>query len=141
MDVLRSAHTSTAWIGSDNEETAEIRWYKCAEGAKPFPDFHAFGNPVWEPFPDEWTQGPGVESELLSWKAKDIDAPPGQEYHGELSWYQTGIPQAVLDNPGPHEREPCVPMIVPDVCNIRLAPVAADPDFGRLRVDFLDYTF
>lgn len=108
MDVLRSAHTSTARVGSDNGRTAEIQWYKCAEGAKVFPAFHAFGNPVWEPHPDEWIRGPGVVTPLLRWAAKDIDAPPGQDYHGQLSWYQEGIPQAVLDDPEPYETEPCI---------------------------------
>lgn len=112
MDVLRSARIDTAWVGSDNDTTSEIRWYKCAEGAKAFPHFHAFGSPVWEPHPDEWTQGPGVETEPVKWVPSAIDAPPGQEYHGQKEWYERGLPQAVLDNPEVHGRAPCIPVDV-----------------------------
>lgn len=111
MDVLRTGCRMNAWVGSDNDEQVEIRWYKCAEGAKPFPHFHAFGSPMWEPHPEEWTKGPGVDAEPLTWASSVFPAPPGQEYHGELSWYQKGIPQAVLDNPEPWEHEPCVPVV------------------------------
>jgi hypothetical protein len=141
MDVLRTGCRMNAWVGSDNDEQVELRWYKCAEGAKAFPHFHAFGSPMWEPDTVEWTEGPGVDRLPLTWVPKDIAAPPGQEFHGPVSWYQKGIPQAVLDNPEPWEHEPCVPEVVPDVCNIRLSPVATDPDRGRLRVDFQDFTF
>lgn len=140
MDILRSAHKTTAWVGSDNDTQVTLRWYKCAEGAKVFPHFHAFGSPVWEPDPANWTEGPGVELEPLEWVTSVYPAPPGQEFHGRREWYEKGIPQAILDNPGPHEQEPCVAEIVPDVCNIRCAPVALDPDFCRLRVDFQDFT-
>ena len=141
MDILRSAHKTTAWVGSDNDTQVTLRWYKCAEGAKVFPHFHAFGSPVWETRPEEWTEGPGVELEPLEWATSNYPAPPGQEFHGRKEWYEKGIPQEVLDNPGPHEHEPCPPLIVPDVCHIRCDPVGVDPDFGGGRVEFLDTTF
>jgi hypothetical protein len=120
MDVLRSGRVDRAWIGSDNPTVAEIRWYKCSEGAKVFPTFHAFGSPVWEPDPDEWTQGPGVETEPVRWAPKDILAPPGQEYHGPLSWYQEGIPQTVFENPAPWEHELCKPKVFTFTSGIRI---------------------
>lgn len=109
MDVLRSAHATNARVGSDNLTESKIRWYKCKPGAKAFPGFHAFGSPVWEPHPDEWTQGPGVFAEPLTWTPKDIQAPPGTEFHGLKEWYERGIPQAVFDKPLPFKREPCIP--------------------------------
>lgn len=108
MDVLRSAHVTRARVGSDNGREAELRWYKCAPGAKAFPAFHAFGSPVWEPFPDEWTQGPGVYLEPLRWVTSRLEAPPGTEYHGRAEWYLKGIPQAILDHPDGHTTPPCI---------------------------------
>ena len=112
MDVLRSARVDTAWVGSDNDTTAQIRWYKCAEGAKAFPHFHAFGSPVWEPHPDDWTEGPGIETEPVRWAPSVIDATPGQEFHGKQEWYEKGIPRAVLDDPSPHAQPPCIVPVV-----------------------------
>lgn len=113
MDVLRSAHTVPARVGSDNEAESQLRWYKCKPGAKAFPGFHAFGSAVWEPHPDEWTQGPGVKTGPLAWAKKDIVTPPGIEYHGQMEWYQKGIPQSVLDNPEPHKSPTCFPPPLP----------------------------
>lgn len=141
MDCLRSARVDTAWVGSDNPTQAEIRWYKCAEGANAFPTFHAFGSPVWEPDPDEWTQGPGVETEPVRWAPKDIPAPPGQEFHGSLEWYQKGIPQAVLDNPGPWEHPPCVvPRVIPEG-GLKLGGRAMIPASGGVEVGVTTWSY
>ena len=141
MDVLRSARVDRAWIGSDNDTTAEVRWYKCREGAKPFPHFHAFGSPVWEPFPDEWTQGPGIETEPLRWASSKLNAPPGQEYHGELSWYQKGIPQAVLDDPEPHSHPPCVREPVVPVGGLRIGGRASLPVVGGIKLGLASWSW
>lgn len=141
MDVLRSAHTTTAWVGADNDRQAEIRWYKCAEGAKAFPHFHAFGNPVWEPFPDEWTDGPGVEMEPIKWVKKDIDPPAGDHFHGDPSWYEKGIPQAVFDNPTPYEKTPCVRWPVVPVGGLRLGGRAMIPPAGGVRLGVTAWSY
>lgn len=128
MDVLRSANTTTARVSADGKTKAVLRWYKCAEGAKAFPGFHAFGHPIWEPFPDEWTQGPGVETPPLAWSPALKNPPPGQEFHGEQAWYEKGIPQAILDFPAGHETEPCVakndPLVMGVKVGLRIAPRA-----------------
>lgn len=109
MDVLRSAHTVPALVGSDNDAESHIRWYRCKPGAQAFPGFHAFGSGVWEPDPEEWTQGPGVKSFPLTWKPSGILAPPGTEFHGREEWYERGIPQSVLDDPEGHTSPSCFP--------------------------------
>lgn len=109
MDVLRSAHKVSATVSADGLTKTKIRWYKAKPGAKAFPGFHSFGSAVWEPHPDEWTQGPGVESFPLEWAPKDIPAPPGREFHGRQEWYERGIPRDVLDNPEPWLTPPCRP--------------------------------
>lgn len=141
MDVCRTGSKLNAWVGADNDTQVEIRWYKCAEGAKVFPAFHAFGHPMWEPHPDEWIRGPGVDTLPFEWAPSVIPAPAGDDYHGPLEWYQKGIPQAVLDDPEPFEREPCQPVIVPDVFTIRCDPVSVAPDQATVRFEVQDFTF
>lgn len=108
MDVLRSGHTTTARVGSDNQTSTTLKWYRCQPGAKAFPGFHAFGNPVWEPHVDDWTAGPGVDWPPVKWSATAAAfPPPGLEFHGLREWYEKGIPQSVLDAPADYERESC----------------------------------
>lgn len=113
MDFLRSAHRVPAVVSADGQTSTKIRWYKCKPGAKAFPGFHAFGSAIWEPHPDEWTQGPGVEVGPLEWRPSGINAPPGREFHGQQEWFEKGIPREVLDNPEPRMRPPCIPAPIP----------------------------
>lgn len=136
MDMLRSARVDTAWVGSDNPTQVEIRWYKCHEGAKVFPTFHAFGSPVWEPDADSWTEGPGVEKDAVRWVPKDIEPPAGQDYHGELSWYQKGIPQSVLDDPEPWGHEPCPPVKPMHIARVRVGGWLYNTVRSRVAVGF-----
>jgi len=134
MDVLRSAHETKARVGSDNETEATLRWYRCAEGAKAYPGWHAFGNPVWEPFKDEWTEGPGVIDPPLKWVPSVIDAPPGTEFHGKKEWFEKGIPQSILDNPEPHKTPPCIPEVVGIDVGVRVGVSLLDLRVCRVRV-------
>lgn len=113
MDFLRSAHRVPAVVSADGQTSTKIRWYKCKPGAKAFPGFHAFGSAIWEPHPDEWTEGPGVKSFPLEWRPAGIRAPAGTEFHGQQEWYEKGIPREVLDDPEPHKRPPCIPAPIP----------------------------
>ena len=131
MDVLRSAHVTTARVGSDNATEASLKWYRCAEGAKAFPHFHAFGNPVWEPHKDDWIRGPGVEYPPEKWVSSIIDAPPGQEFHGKKEWYEKGLPQAILDNPEPHATPPCI--VEPTVLTVTARAGLYPADLRRCR--------
>jgi hypothetical protein len=111
MDVLRSAHYSRARVGSDNDEECLLRWHKCCPEAKAFPDFHFSGDPVWDPHPDEWTEGPGLFDPAEKWAPSEIPCPPGKEFHGKLEWFKFGIPQAVLDDSDTYAQPAC-----PDTC-------------------------
>lgn len=107
VDMLRSCSVQRAEFGTVPGTTGLIRWYLCKPGAKVFPGWNAFVSPVWEPQPWEWTTGPGVYEQNLHWSPNHIPCPPGQEFHGEESWYQDGIPPEVLANPEPYERPDC----------------------------------
>lgn len=90
-DVLRSFHSVDAWFDENRTIKAKIRWYPCKQGAKPLPVPSAFGSPVWEPNPDDWTVGPGVESGPLIWRRTRYPAPRGDHYHGEGENFLKGI--------------------------------------------------
>ncbi len=98
-----------AEFGAVPGTVANIRWFLAKPGAKIFPGWHAFGSPVWEPHPDEWTKGPGVFSEVEAWSKNHVPCPDGQEFHGLAQWYETGIPPEVLADPTPHETTDCWP--------------------------------
>ena len=92
MDVLRSYSVQQARLLAGSDDTTPIRWYRCAPGALSFPGFHAFGSPVWEGDERQVTVGPGVNFYPLQWAPTKYPAPAGLHYHGELSWYQDGLP-------------------------------------------------
>lgn len=108
MDMLRSCAIQRAEFGQERGTVAQLRWFLCKPGAKAFAGFHAFGSPVWEPQPYEWTQGPGIFEPLDNWSRNHIPCPDGQEFHGEADWFLNGIPTSVLKNPTPWERPECV---------------------------------
>lgn len=103
MDLMRSHGLSRARLLANSEEETLIRWFPCAPGALPFPDFHATGYPVWEEFPDEFA-GAGVFLKDQEWRGKRYPAPPGQHFHGELEWFQAGLPRAQLGTSLPLDR-------------------------------------
>lgn len=112
MDVLRTGGLSWIELGTQPGEIRRIRWFKAKPGAKAFPAFHAFGHPVWEPHPDDWQQGPGVYEGPKKWAPSIMPCPPGREYHGELEWFQKGIPPEVFADPVPFEHPPCLGYVV-----------------------------
>lgn len=93
MDQLRSCGLSRVRLFANSDEETLIRWYPAAPGALPFPAFHAFGYPVWEEYPDEFT-GPGVFLAGQEWRGNRYPALPGQHFHGDLEWFQKGMPVA-----------------------------------------------
>lgn len=95
MDQIRSCGLSRVRLFRDSEETTLIRWFPAAPGAKVFPDFHAFGYPRFEEFPDEF-DGAGVFAEGQVWRGNTYPAPPGLHFHGELEWFKTGVPRSVI---------------------------------------------
>lgn len=79
----------------DSGETFWVRWYPSAPGAKPYPDWHAFGSPIWEGGdPDDFV-GPGALREPLIWRGKTYPAPPGQHFRGLPEWFADGLPSAL----------------------------------------------
>lgn len=98
MDILRSPHLTSAQVTSDTTSQTWLRWYPAAPGARAFPGWHAFGDPVWEsdfPTPD----GVGCYAQPLIWRPKKYPAPPGQHYLGQPDWFLNGIPSADLSTP------------------------------------------
>lgn len=94
-DILRSHHLVPTQILSDSGQQTWIRYYPSAPGARAYPGWHAFGDPVWEsdfPTPD----GVGCYPAPLIWRGKRYPAPPGQHYRGLPEWFQHGLPTADL---------------------------------------------
>ena len=98
MDFLRSHHLTLAQVTSDSTSQTWLRWYPTAPGARAYPGWHAFGDPVWcsdFPTPD----GVGCYPSPLIWRGKRYFAAPGLHYRGEPSWFENGIPSADLSTP------------------------------------------
>lgn len=98
MDILRSHHLTKTRMVRDSGVTTWLRWYPSAPGALAFPEFHAFGDPVWDsdfPEPD----GVGCLPEPLIWRPKRYPAPPGQHWHGPLDWFAHGLPSVPAESP------------------------------------------
>ena len=98
MDILRSPHLTAAQVTSDATNQTWLRWYPAAPGARAFPSWHAFGDPVWDSdFPTP--EGVGCYASPLIWRPKKYPAPPGQHYLGQPDWFLNGIPSAALSTP------------------------------------------
>jgi hypothetical protein len=107
MDYLRSFGYCRARLTEGSEETW-VRWYPCAPGAKLFPAFHAFGHAVWEDEREEF-DGPGMIGLFRQWAPTRYPAPPGDHFHGELSWFQDGLPVSELTSPTLPPDPACTP--------------------------------
>lgn len=96
FDVLRTYHVVDAKIDERGTITKRIKWKPCKPGAKAFPGWHSYGSPVWEPHPEDWTSGPGIETGPLTYHNGKGYVPPGQEFHGPKEWFETGIPSSEI---------------------------------------------
>jgi hypothetical protein len=99
MDMLRSFHLTRTRMTSDTGEEFWVRWYPAAAGALPYPDWHAFGSPVWEPDLTDEFAGPGMFHQPLLWRGSTYPSPPGLEHHGLAEWFEFGLPSALLSPP------------------------------------------
>lgn len=115
MDMLRSYHLTRTRMTSDTGEEFWVRWYPCAPGALHYPDWHAFGSPVWEEDLEDNFEGPGCFHQPLCWRGSTYPAPPGQEHHGPAEWFEFGVPSHLLQ-----------PAIIADLCG----RTAIDPRGG-----------
>jgi len=97
FDVLRTYHAVNARIDDKGLVTKRIRWKPCKSGAKAFPGWHSYGSPVWEPHPEDWIKGPGIESGPLIYSNGRGYVPPGVEFHGNQEWFEAGIPKKEID--------------------------------------------
>jgi len=94
VDALRSHHALTSVAYSDSGERVWLRWYPTVPEAKPLGLWTWSGDPVWESGGHEWTEGPGIDLPPNEWRRKRYPAPPGQHYHGQPEWFETGLPYA-----------------------------------------------
>lgn len=108
MDVLRSFHATQTYVDEARTVKSWVRWYPAKPGAKPFPQQHAFGSPVWEPDRGEFEVGPSCLLDGLQYRSKRFAAPNGQHFHGELEWFQSGLPSEVLSNLQAYQRPECI---------------------------------
>jgi hypothetical protein len=103
MDFLHAGYLGAIkpWAGSD--DTIAIRWYRCLPGAKPFPFPTAFASSVWDTFAGGEQTDIGEVQAFRIWRATNLPhAPPGQEFHGDPSWYLNGIPPEHRNDPPPN---------------------------------------
>lgn len=96
FDVLRSFHRVPAVITPDGKTETRIHWKPCKAGAKAFPGWHSYGSAVWEPHPEDWIKGPGLQTGPLTYSNGRGYVPPGQEFHGPREWFEEGIPTNVI---------------------------------------------
>lgn len=119
MDYLRSCYTWPCQFGASAAPGGKIRWYRAEPGAKPFPTPHAFGSHVWESYNGPFN-GAGEANEAVLTHASSAGPPfPGTEFHGDPSWYATGVPDAIVFGPNPPPPKCKVPTVVQvtNVCN------------------------
>jgi hypothetical protein len=115
MDVIRSCSVESALFGENSDLPGPLRWYRCKPGAKAFPHWHAFGHIAWEPHPDEWTAGPGIEQWPRRWSRDLANKPDGSHFHGKPEYFLQGIPQQVYDETAPLDPHPCFSPAVVDL--------------------------
>lgn len=94
--MLRSFHLTRTRMTSDTGEAFWVRWYPCAPGALPYPNWHAFGSPVWDEDLEDDFVGPGCFHQPLCWRGTKYPSPPGQEHHGRPEWFEFGLPSQYL---------------------------------------------
>lgn len=100
MDHVKSFGLMRCRIFADSDEEILVRWYPARPDAKVFPGWHAFGHPAWEDAEgrDQFV-GPGMILEGQEWRGSTYPAPPGQHWHGELDWFEHGLPSRPVETP------------------------------------------
>lgn len=99
MDFIRSGAVTAIrpWAGSD--DTIAIRWFRCAEGAKPFPHEHAFAGMYFEGNYNQEFQGPGLFNREFESVKSTNPGYAGTHFEGNPAWFLSGIPLAHRDDP------------------------------------------
>lgn len=79
MDYLHAGYVAAVRWRSDSDETATIRWYRAAPGAKVYTQLHAFGSTVWDEADEVASTGPGeVCKSISAWNPSVPNPPAGQ---------------------------------------------------------------
>jgi hypothetical protein len=99
MDWCRAAKKSQFILYGDSNLVVPVRWYRCLDGAKPFPFEHVFGNADW--YDGEPSNSPGDINFVP--RVFDLGVEPallfGQFFCGPLAYYQGKA--RLADNPPP----------------------------------------
>lgn len=113
MDLLRSCYSTEARFFEDTPtELSPITWYWCPVGALDFPEPHRFGSLNWTNGSKEINSvGEVIGAPRPYSKGAIADLTLGNDYDGDLSWFQRGEP---ITGPGLIRR----PSGIPENCAI-----------------------
>jgi len=94
MDVLRScSRQKIRFVENNPLDMADATWYRAAPTAKPFPEPHSFGSPVWDTVHPTLTDL-GFQAQLpRTWtNGKRINSSRGEKWAGPVDYFITGAP-------------------------------------------------
>jgi hypothetical protein len=97
VDSLWSHMAQLGELIAASGERFWVRWYPTRPDALPLPIPTAFFSPEW----DERRDPPPhpLDRKTDEWRPKKYPAPPGTHYHGDPSWFVSGLPQSEYDHP------------------------------------------